>query len=56
MRGAGALRDTDVYRIAVPENVSFIARDAFPRPCAVTLIVTKSDAEFSEWKRVGQSG
>jgi hypothetical protein len=42
--------------VAVPVNVSFIAGDAFPVYCAVTMAAGDSDAAFGEWAGRNGSG
>jgi hypothetical protein len=42
----GAFAETHLYFVVVPRNTSFIAGDAFPRYCDVTLAGADSDAEF----------
>jgi hypothetical protein len=46
---AGAFAATRLSLVVVPGGVSFIAVDAFPAGCIVTLAGGDSNAAFREW-------
>jgi hypothetical protein len=53
---AGAFAGTRLSLVVLPVNVWFIAGDAFPAYCTLTLTIGDSNASFREWTGRRQPG
>jgi hypothetical protein len=53
---SAAFAGTKLHFVLLLESVVFIAGDAFPHSCEVTLSNIDSRQEFNEWKEARQSG